>query len=263
MLLKSLITACLATAMATASQITLYSSLGPGQSYDNTDPADGFGSFLDETQGIASLITATSTGTLTQALLPVVDQNRALTFDLFAFNGTNRPGTLLQQWNNVTVPIPASPYNYSLVTLTQTEASMAAPTLSAGTSYWFVAVSGPISGTLCPEAQKVILNNYAGYPGCSAGGESLSDGVQWDHAKSGTGGGWFGLKFFVQLTAKGESTTIPSPLGPRYPPPALELEGTAAATTTIPEPASFGALLAGLAALVAIRKLLGSGRPLV
>jgi hypothetical protein len=86
-------------------------------------------SFSDGTE-----FTASASGNLGQVLLPVADILGSLTFGLYT-NAGGKPGTLLEQWTNVTVP--TSYQNIPLLTLT----SELNPYLSEGDDYWFVATS--------------------------------------------------------------------------------------------------------------------------
>ena len=79
----------------------LYSDLGPGNSYGGAYTAAGGTGVIQYGTGF----TATSSGPLSQVLVPVGDDPlEILTFDLYLDNGAGQPGALLEEWSNMAVP---------------------------------------------------------------------------------------------------------------------------------------------------------------
>jgi len=115
----------------------IYTNLGAGESYSTGgySAESGSGPF-----SLGTEFTASATGNLGQILAPVADALGSMTFDLYS-DALGQPGTLLEEWANVTVD--SSPYGFGnpLVTLI----SALNPILTAGDNYWFTATSAATS----------------------------------------------------------------------------------------------------------------------
>jgi hypothetical protein len=141
---------------------SLYTNIGSGPfpwgaAFTTESPSS---SFSDGTEFFAS-----ASGNLGQILLPVADILGSVTFGLYT-NASGQPGTLLEQWTNVTVP--TSYQNIPLLTLT----SELNPFLSEGDDYWFVATSAATSRGL------QWLPNNEGIPGGIWDGTSITSLTQ-------------------------------------------------------------------------------------
>jgi hypothetical protein len=110
----------------------IYSNLGAGNSYTGLAYTT-----IDTTSAfsVGTTFTAATSGNLTDVLVPVSDDPYGtLTFDLYS-DASGQPGTLLESWTNVSVPV--LPSSITLISL----ASALHPFLSSGGVYWFTATS--------------------------------------------------------------------------------------------------------------------------
>jgi hypothetical protein len=114
---------------------TLYSDLGPGDSWNGSSAYDA-GAFLGTT------FTVATSGFLENILLPVESNADFANIDsvgLYA-DSSGKPGTLLESWAAL---LPAEGNVPPLTDLT----SLENPLLTAGTQYWLV-VDAPLSGVM-------------------------------------------------------------------------------------------------------------------
>ncbi len=173
----------------------LYTNLGLGDSYT----ADGLGVGSPSTFVVGTMFTATGTGNLMQIKVPIADSNGSVTLGLYTNSG-GLPGTLLEGWTN----LPVSSNNLALPIPLVTVKSVVNPAVTAGSVYWFVAIS---AGT----------------------NVSANQGLEWDQSTQiSTGGMWIGT-----------SSSLSS-LTPSYtngPPLAIELDSTAPGAVTVFSPA--------------------------
>jgi hypothetical protein len=104
---------------------TLYSNLGPGNTFGGSTYGcgSGCGGFFSTT------FTTTAGGQLASIQVPLFNPNGAVNVTVGLYtNSGGEPGTPLESW---TIALTTSP---QLITIN----SVATPTLSSGTQYWFV-----------------------------------------------------------------------------------------------------------------------------
>jgi hypothetical protein len=128
---KLALVACFCLTAGLLSATTIFTNLGPGQSYNNSGYTTSSGSSTPVTFTDGTVFTATASGSLQDILVPIANTIGPLTFGLYS-DSSGHPGALLEQWSSVAVP--SSLANIPLLTLT----SVVHPGLLSGGIYWFV-----------------------------------------------------------------------------------------------------------------------------